>query len=37
MCTKKSNFPWIMKRLEFPVQLAFAITFNRGQSRRKIT
>ena len=38
ICTKENEFPWIIKRLQFPVRLAFAITFNRsqGQSLNKV-
>ena len=38
MCTKEGDFPWTIKRLQFPVRLAFAITFNRakGQTLEKV-
>ena len=31
--TKEGEFPFIMKRLQFPVRLAYAITFNRAQGQ----
>jgi ATP-dependent DNA helicase PIF1 len=33
ICTKEGEFPWIIKRLQFPVRLAFTITFNRAQGQ----
>ena len=31
--TKDTDFPFIMKRLQFPVKVAFAMTFNRAQGQ----
>ena len=33
MSTKENEFPFIMKRLQFPIKLAFAMTFNRSQGQ----
>ena len=36
-CTKDSELPFVMKRIQFPVKIAFAMTFNwaQGQSLKK--
>ena len=31
--SKQSDFPFIMRRLQFPIQLAYAMTFNRAQGQ----
>jgi Helicase len=31
--TKEGEYPFIMRRLQFPVKLAFAMTFNRAQGQ----
>jgi len=32
-CSTQSNFPFTLKRTQFPIKLAYAVTFNRAQSQ----
>ena len=33
MCTKTGDFPFIMRRLQFPIKVAYVMTFNRSQGQ----
>ena len=33
MCTKTGDFPFTMRRLQFPIKVAFVMTFNRSQGQ----
>ena len=32
-CSKENEFPFILKRLQFPLRLAYGMTFNRSQGQ----